>query len=123
MVAKVYVGCASEQGPSYNVYVICVVSLTKSRRRPNSTTYKIPKNDCAVLMGGFNEELSNKIKRHTGSHTMSSKGSKNVDKIIDLMGLYDLNTKFHKCKKLPGTYLQVPGCETLLVEGRRVRVR
>ena len=70
----------------------------------------MPKGDCVVLMGDFNEELPKNVVNHTGTHTCSMNGSKNSDKLVGLMRTHDLfavNTKFRKRRKSPVTYLQV----------------
>ena len=61
---------------------------------------KAPTQDCIVLLGDFNEQLGANIKERTGRWT-GGKPSRNADKILDLMRMYDLyavNTHFEPKK-------------------------
>ena len=87
---------------------------------------KAPKGDCVVVIGDLNEELSRNVSNHTGRFTRSEKGSRNSNKIINLMRSHDLgavNTRFKKSKS-PATYLQgnTAGDPTERFVGRNVCV-
>ena len=131
------------RGPSYNVYVICVYMPHRARVKPcqndvlrqlHAALRKVPKGDCVIVMGDFNEELPKNVANHTGTHTCSLDGSRNSGKMVGLMRTHDLfavNTKFRKRRKSPATYLQVQndqnstrnGQSTMSFVGRNVKTR
>ena len=65
-------------GPSCNLYIICIYMSHCARTKPcqeetldqlDQALKKVPKGDCVVVLGDFNEELPRNVQGHTGSHT------------------------------------------------------
>ena len=69
---------------------------------------KAQPDDCIILLGDLNEQLGPNIKDRTGRWT-GGKSSKNADKILDIMHMYDLyaaNTHFEpKQGETPHSYI------------------
>ena len=80
---------------------------------------KAPAGDCIVLLGDLNEQLGPNIQGRTGKWT-GGKSSKNADKVLDIMLMYDLyavNTHFEpKQGETPHSYL-CPRPKTACAQG------
>ena len=90
----------------------------------------MPKNDCIVLLGDFNEQLSANVKDRTGKWAFGKK-SDNAEDLLEVMRMFDLfavNTKFQpKSKVSTATYTAcVEGTFTPrseVMEVRKVRAK
>ena len=105
------------EGPVCHLFVIAVYLPHRGRVSPSQddtlqdlhkVLKKVPKNDCICILGDLNEQLAANVQGATGPWT-GGPPSKNSDKIIEFMRMYDLraaNTYFEPKKhKTPHTYL------------------
>ena len=106
------------QGPVCNLFVVAVYLPHRAKIAPTQDQTltqvqellsEIPSRDCVCLLGDFNEQLAPNVDGITGAWT-GSKPSKNSDKIISLLRLYNLtamNTMFRPKKhQTVHTFLQ-----------------
>ena len=105
------------QGPVCNLFIVATYMPHRGRVCPSQDdaiadlheALKLaPPKDCMILLGDLNEQLGANIKNRTGRWT-GGEPSKNADKIIDLMRMYNLcvaNTFFEpKRGETAHTYL------------------
>ena len=97
------------KGPVTNLFVIAVYVPHRARVEPcQQDTLRsliellkqVPKNDCVVLLGDFNEQLSGNTEMLTGKWAFGNK-SANADEILNIMRLFNLfavSTKFQPKK-------------------------
>ena len=93
------------EGPVCNLFIVACYLPHRGRTAPSqddticdlhTALKKAGSKDCIVLLGDFNEQLPGNIKNRTGKW-VAGEASKNANKIMDLMQLYDLfavNTQF-----------------------------
>ena len=93
------------KGPVTNIFVIAIYMPHRARVKPCQddtmaslvTLLKsVPKRDCIVLMGDFNEQLPGNIPGLTGKWAFGEK-SENANNLLDVMGMFNLfaaNTQF-----------------------------
>ena len=97
------------KGPVTNLFVIAVYVPHRARVEPcQQDTLRsliellkqVPKNDCVVLLGDFNEQLPGNVEMLTGKWAFGNK-SANADEILNIMRLFNLfavSTKFQPKK-------------------------
>ena len=97
------------EGPICNLFIVSTYLPHRDRVCPSQddtikdiheALKKAPPQDCIVLLGDMNEQLGANIQNRIGKWT-SGAPSKNADKIIELMSMYDLyaaNTHFEPKK-------------------------
>ena len=97
------------RGPMCCLFVIAVYMPHRGRIQPSQTDTiqdleqvlkSVPRGDCVCVLGDFNEQLEANVQGRTGRFVSGPK-SKNADKIMELMHLYDLvatNTFFQPAK-------------------------
>ena len=99
------------KGPTCNIFAIAVYMPHRARVAPaQSDTMKalidvlkkVPKNDCIVLLGDFNEQLPANVTNRTGKWAFGKK-SDNAEDLLEVMQMFDLfavNTKFQPKHKV-----------------------
>ena len=105
------------EGPVCNLFIVATYLPHRGRTCPNQddtitdiheALQQAPAGDCIVLLGDLNEQLGPNIQGRTGRWA-GGQSSKNADKILDLMYMYDLfavNTQFEPKKgETPHTYI------------------
>ena len=106
------------EGPACNLFVVAVYLPHRAKIAPTQDQTlnqlqellsEIPTRDCTCLLGDFNEQLAPNVEGITGAWT-GSQPSKNSDKVISLLRLYNLtamNTMFRPKKhQTVHTFLQ-----------------
>ena len=96
-------------GPVCNLFIVATYMPHRGRVSPDQddtikdiheALQKAPTQDCIILLGDLNEQLGVNIKNRTGRWA-GGESSKNADKIIEVMHMYDLyavNTHFEPKK-------------------------
>ena len=87
------------KGPVTNLFVIAAYIPHRARIKPcqddtlNSLVEllkQVPKNDCVVLAGDFNEQLPKNVEQLTGKWAFGSE-SANADKVLNVMRMFNLS--------------------------------
>ena len=125
------------KGSATNMFIIAVYLPHRARIKPaQSDTIQslvkllrqVPKHDCIILMGDFNEQLPGKVTSCTGKWCVGE-ASANADDILSVMRMFNLfavNTAFQPAgRKTNATYLAcVEGADnSRRYKGREVRVK